>query len=196
MHIIREEEDFISAVIPSSSRGKHVIVLPHIGCTGERGEIEFGLVLEVPRLYKHRIGKHVHIDIEGERLDLGVVGSCTAFNNLSVLVAHGSSIHEDSQRILSIIVQMSGPQRIVILVGKLHDRSPELRKILLDKICQLVTGKDSFILDDAHLAPGLYDFGLHIPQGRITYKIGIVMKETCRPDHLPVAGTCHIHHLG
>ena len=83
----------------------------------------------------------------------------------------------------------------MIFIRKLYDRAAELRKILFDQICKLVTGKDCLILDDAYLTPGLNNLGIYVPKGCITQEICIVMEETCRSDNLSVAGAGNVHHL-
>ena len=175
MHIIGKEEKLPASVIPSSVGRKHIVILPCIGRKTECSQIEFGLINKFPRLDKYGIREHVHIILESELLDLRIICSVAALNDLSVLVTHGSAIHKHGHRVLGVIIQMPGPQRIMILVGKLNHRTSELSEILIDQICKIVTREYRLILKDAHLSPRINNLCLHIPQCGITYEICIVM---------------------
>ena len=90
---------------------------------------------------------------------------------------------------------MSGPQRIMILISQLDHRTSELSEVFIYKVSQLVTCQHGLLLEDAHITPGIDYVGLNIPISRITQKIGVIMKETCRTDYLSVACSLDIHHL-
>ena len=90
---------------------------------------------------------------------------------------------------------MSGPQCIIILVRQLDHRTSELGQILIDEICQFVARQHSLFLKNTHIAPGIDDFGLHIPIGCITKQICIIVQKAGRSYNLPVTRSFHIHHL-
>ena len=90
---------------------------------------------------------------------------------------------------------MTCPEGIVVLIGQLYNRAAELRKILVYKVSELVTGKDGLFLKHADITPGVYHLSIHIPIRSIAEKIGVVVKEPRRTYDLPVACAFYIHHL-
>ena len=195
MDIISKEEKLPASVIPSTIGGKHIVVLPDIGRKTEGGKIQIGLIHQFLCLDENRVREHIHIILKCEFLDLGIIRTVAAFDDLTILVTHSSSVHKHCHRVLRIIVQMPGPQRIMILVRKLYHRASELRKIIIDEILEIVAGQNGLLLKDADIAPGINYLGLHIPKSRITDEVGVVMKETCRAYDLSVSRAFHIHHL-
>jgi len=195
MDIIREKEKFLPFIIPSSGGRKHVHILPHVCRGGKGSKILFRLIYQSICLDEYRVGKHIHIVSKCEFLHFGLIHTATALYDLTVLIPHGTSMHKHSYRVLRIIIQMPGPQRVMILVSQLYGRAPELRQIHIDKICKLVTGKNRLILKYADIAPCVNDLRLHIPICSIAQKVGVIMKKTGRTDNLPVAGSIHIHKL-
>ena len=83
----------------------------------------------------------------------------------------------------------------VILVGKLHERASELRKVVVDEIGQLVTGEHGLLLKNLHVADGVEIFSVHAPKSRVTQKVGVVMKKTGRAYDLSVGTALHIDNL-
>ena len=196
MDLVSEEEHLSASVIPASVGRKHVLVLPHVCCRTECCEIEVRLINERPRLHEDGIGEHVHVIGECEGLYLGIICSVAAFDYLTVLVTHCTAFLEHGDRVFGIIVQMSGPQCIMILVSKLDNGTSEFGEVHIDEISKLVTGKDSLLLENANIAPCLDDLGLDIPQSRVAEQICAVMEKSCRTYDLSVACTGDVHHLG
>ena len=91
---------------------------------------------------------------------------------------------------------MPGSEGVMILISKLYDRAAELSEIIIHEIFEIVARKDGLFLKNAYIAPGIDNLRLHIPQSRVTDKIGIVMKETRRTYNLPVSGSLDIYQLG
>ena len=196
MDVIIEEEYLLSSVIPAAVGGKHVLVLPCICPLTECCKVVVRLIYQTVRLDEDRVCKHVHIVLECECAYLRVICSRAAFNDLAVLVPHGSSVHEDSHRVFCIIVQMSGPQGIMIFIGKLHDRTSELRKVQIYHVLKIITCQYCLFLKNAHVSPCIYDLALDIPKRGIADEVCVIVKEAGRAYDLSVTGSFHIHHLG
>ena len=146
MDIIVEEEDLAWPVVPAGVRRQHVLVPPGIGHVAEGGDSAPGIVDESGRLDEDRVGEHVDVVSKRKCLYLGVVGSGDALDDLAVLVLQGSAVLEDGNAVLGVIVEMAGPQHIVVLVLELDDRTAELGEILVYIVSQLVSGQDCLIL--------------------------------------------------
>ena len=112
----------------------------------EGGDSASGIVDESGRLDEDRVGEHVDVVSKRKCLYLGVVGSGDALDDLAVLVLQGSAVLEDGNAVLGVIVEMAGPQHVVVLVRELDDRTAELSEILVYLVSQLVSGQDSLIL--------------------------------------------------
>ena len=196
MDVILEKEYLLSSVIPAAVGGKHVLVLPCICPLTECCKVVVRLIYQTICLDEDRVCKHVHIVLECECAYLRVICSRAAFNDLAVLVPHGSSVHEDSHRVFCIIVQMSGPQGIMIFIGKLDHRASELRKILIYKILKIITCQNGLFLQNAHMSPRIDYLALDIPKSCIADEVCVVVEEAGRAYDLSVTGSFHIHHLG
>ena len=83
----------------------------------------------------------------------------------------------------------------MILIFQLDKCSSELGKIFINEICELVTCQNSLILKNADITPCIDEARIHIPQGCVTKKIGIVMKEAGRAYYLSVACSFNINQL-
>ena len=195
MDVLGEEKQFICPVIPTAVGGQHIVLMPGIRPETECSEILVGFIFETSGLHKDGIREHVHVIVEGKSLYLGIICSGPALDYLSVLVPHRAAIHKDSHGILRIIIKMAGTQGVVVLVGKLDNRSPELSKILIHQIRKFLTGQNGLVLKYAHIAPRLDDPGLHVPQCSVTQQVRVVVKESGRTFHFSETCTFHIYHL-
>ena len=188
-----EEEHLVRTVVPPGACRKHAAAPPDIGTRTEDGDVGLGVELQVVGLDEHRIGVHVDVSDEAEGRGLRIVGSEVALDDLAVLVAEGSPVAEDGDAVLGVVVQVLRPQGVLVLVLELHDAAPELCKVVIDEIVQLVTGQDCPVLDDADVSYGLDDVGVDIPQGSVAEQLGRVVLETGIAAGLPVADPEHLH---
>ncbi len=99
-------------------------------------------------------------------------------DDLSVFVTHGPSATEHGDTILGVIVQIRGPERVAVLVAKLHQRPPELCEILVYIIIQTLAAKHGVVLDDLDIAESVDHVLVHIPQRGVAYQQGGVVLET------------------
>ena len=86
-------------------------------------------------------------------------------------------------------------QGVMILIFKLDKRPSELSQVFIYQICQFVAGQDCLFLKNADITPRINDSRLDIPQSSITKEIRVIMKESCRTDHLTIASSLNIYHL-
>ena len=185
MHIVPEKEYLPASVIPACIRRKHIVLLPGIRPLPECGKAEVGFIFQGSRLDKYGICEHIHIFTERESLDLGIIRPFQALYDLAILVPHRASVVKHRDTVLCVIIQMPGPQRIVITVLQLHHISPEFSEIEIDLIDQPVARKHRPILDDAHIADSIYNLRVDVPHCGIAQKICIVMEKPGLADHLP-----------
>ena len=78
---------------------------------------------------------------------------------------------------------MPGTQRVALLVLELYQGSPELRKVVVDKVIQLFRGKDSLVLDDLYVSPAVDYLVLGVPKRRVADEVSAVVQES-RSDSL------------
>ena len=102
---------------------------------------------------------------------------------------------EDSEGVLCVIVQISGPERIMILVLQLNQCTSELCEVIIYDISKLLAGEYCLFLKDADISPCFDNPGLYIPEGCVTKEISVIVKKSRRSHHLSVAGTLDVHHL-
>ena len=75
MHIPLEEEGLLHALIPSAVGRKHVVILPEIYPLGEDGAADAGFVIDAAAADEDGIREHVHIVLELEIPQFGIVGA-------------------------------------------------------------------------------------------------------------------------
>ena len=196
MDAAAEEEQFPAPVIPAVVRRKHVIVLPHVGSVAEIGGGKVGPVFQAGCLDEGGIQIHVHLVVENEQVGLGIVGAVEAFDYLAVFVAHRCAVLEDGHRILCIVVQIAGTQGVVVLVLELHQITTEASHVVVHHILKRCARKPRAVLDYAHMADGVDNVGVHVPQGRVAEKVGVVMEKARRTHHLSVALAIFLDKLG
>ena len=129
-------------------------------------------------------------------MGLGVVGAVEALDNLTVLVFHRGSVLEDCDGILGVVVEVVGPQRVLVLVFELDQRAAELRHILVHHILQGLAPEGCPVLDDAYVTYRIDDVGVDIPESRVAKQVRIVMEEPRRAHDLPVTLAPDFHNLG
>ena len=88
MDIVRKEEKFFRTVVPATVGRKHIVFLPRIGSEPECSKIPVRFIHQLPGLDKNGVGEHIDIILEGELLDLRIICSVAALDDLSILVAH------------------------------------------------------------------------------------------------------------
>ena len=185
MHVPREKEHFPAPVIPSVVRRQHIVILPGIRPPPECRETEVRLVFQMGCLDEDGVREHVHVPGESESFQLGIVGSVIALDDLPVFVPHSPTAAENCHAVLCVVVQMPGPQRVVILIGQLDDLSTEPGKVLVNQINETLAGEHSAVLDYADIANRVNDPRVNIPKGCVTVEIGVVVKKLSMSGHLP-----------
>ena len=65
----------------------------------------------------------------------------------------------------------------MLLVFHLDQGAAGLDEVLVDEVVHLVGGEDGAFLHHPHIAPGVDDAGVHIPEGGIADEIGVVVEE-------------------
>ena len=178
MDISGEEELLSRPVIHSGVCGEHLVVLPGIYWGIESGQLQIRVERHIIRPHENGIHVHIHAADELERLDLGIVCSVRAFYDLPVLVPHRGSVLEYGHGVLGIVVQVSGPERVVVLVLQLHHASAELRPVLVHEVIQFVTAKDGLVLEDLYVAVRIDQGCVHVPDGGVAYKVCVIVKES------------------
>ena len=196
MNIVPEKEHLIIPVIPSAVCRQHILILPGVGIEAEGRKILRRVICQGVSLDKYRVCEHVHLILECELLQFGIICSIHTLDYLSILVTHRTTLAEHCHRVLGVIVKMTGTERIVILVSQLDYRTSELSQVGIYQISELVTLENGLLLKDAHMSPRLDHTGVDIPKSRITKKVCIIMKETRRSDNLSVTVALDVNHLG
>ena len=191
-----EEEDLAQAVIPAAIGREHVVLLPGEGFVPERSHVVPGIIDQFGGFHEHRIREHVHPFGKGKQLGFGIVGSGLAFDNLPVLVPHGSAVAENGHGVTGVIIQIMRSQRVPVLVLQLDERAAELCQVFINQIIQFVAGKNGLVLDDLYIADGIDDLVVHVPKRRVTKQVGIVVQETRRSNHLSVTDPVNFQQLG
>ena len=190
------EGEFINVSLIEASLGReHVVVLPGIGAGAERGTVGFGVVAEKIRLHEHRVRVHVDIVRERERAELGEIRPFDTLDDLAVLVTQGSSATENRDTVLRVVVQIPCPERVAVLVPKLHQRASELREVLVDQVIQTLAAEHRAVLDDLDIAEGVDHIRVDVPQGGVTDQQGRVVLKTRVPQGLAVLDTIFINLL-
>ena len=182
-----EEEQFPSAVVPAVVRREHVVALPHVGPVAEIGRVEVRAVFQAGGLDEDGVGEHVHLVVEDEQAGLGVIGAELALDDLAVLVPHRRPVLENGDGILGVVVQVAGPQGVLVLVFQLDQRSAELGHVLVHDILEGLAGQLGPVLDDADVADGVADVRVDVPEGRVAEQVGVVVEEAGGAHHLAPA---------
>ena len=73
---------------------------------------------------------------------------------------------------------MTGPERIIVLIPKLHHVPAEFGKVIVYPVYHPLAFKLGLVLDDPDIAYRLYNTGIDIPESRIAEKVCIVVKES------------------
>ncbi len=184
VHVVPEEEHLPVTVVPPGLRREHALVLPRVGGPPESGQADVGFVLEVGCLHEDGVREHVHVIRECEELDLGVIGSLDALDELPVLVPHGSTVVEDGHAVLRVVVEVGCSQNVVVGVLQLHQDAAELGQVIVDVVDHLVARQDGPLLDDAHIAHRVDHLRVDVPQRGVAEHVGVVVHEFRRSDDL------------
>ena len=195
MDVAVEKEGLPLPVIPSVVGIKHVVVLPCAGLGAEGSPILIGVVFQPGGLDEDGVGVHVHLFGEGEQLDLRIIGACDALYHLAGLVPHGAPVEETGDAVPGVVIQETCSQRVPVLVLELDQGAAELGKVLVYDIIQAVALEDGTVLDDLDVPPGLDEFRVHVPHGRVAEKVGVVVEEPCRSGDLPVCNPTLVDQL-
>ena len=187
MHVAAEEEELPAAVVPAVVGAEHFIVLPHVGGKAEVGGGKVAAVLQAGGFHKGGVQVHVHLVVEHEQVGFGVIGAVQALDDLSVFVPHGAAVLEDGHGVLCVVVQVARTEGIVVFVFQLHQGTPESGHVVVHYVLQGFAAQLRLVLDNAHMAHGVDDVGVDVPQGGIAQQVGVVVQEAGRPDDLAVA---------
>ena len=196
MHLAGEEEQFFIALVPSGIGRKHVVLFPRIGIEAEQRLALRRRILQLGRLDEHRVGEHIDVMLEDELLYLGVVTAPEALYDLPVLVPHGTALLEDRDAVLGVVIKIGGPQGIVVLVLELNYAAAELGEVVVDEVVEIVACQFGLVLEDLDVTGGLDKAAVHIPQGRVTDEIGVVVQEFGGAENLAVGNAALDDHLG
>ncbi len=119
-----------------------------------------------------------------------------ALDYLSVGTAHGGSSTEHGHAVLGIVVQDFRTQHVLLLVPKLHESAPELRKVVIHKIIQLVAGQLRVTLQETDMPHTVDYVGVLAPYGTVGDEVGAVVQKSRvnRPPHeiIPFLGLLYI----
>ena len=196
MYLFPEHEKLLLAVVPAVIGTEHFVVLPHVRVESEPCGGKVAAVLQAGGFDEGGVHVHVHLVIENEQLGLGVVGAQEALYHLPVLVPHGPAVLENCHGVLGVVVKVPGAKSVVVLVYKLHKVSAETRQVLVHYILQRIAGKGGAVLDYSHVPNCVNYIGAYVPISGVAEKVGVVMKELCRPRHLPEALPVLFQELG
>ena len=177
MHHAVEEEGLLQALVPSAVGRKHVVVLPEIYLLREHRAAISGFIVDAVAFDEDGVREHVHIVLELEESLLGIVGAVRTLDYLPVLVLHGRPAREECEGVLGIVVQEVGAEGVVVLVLQLHQCSARLDEVFVDDVVHLVGGEDGALLHHPHVAPGIDNPGIHVPEGRVADEVGVVVEE-------------------
>ena len=186
MHTVGKEEQFPRPVVPAGVGRKHVVFFPGIGPAAEGGETPVGIVGQAGRLDEDRVGEHVDIVRESEQLDLRVIGTRLALNDLAILVLHGATALEHGDAVPGVVIQVTGAEHVVVLVFQLDECPAEFSQVPVDIISKVVTRQDGLVLEDLDMANGLDQLLVNPPVSGVADQIGIVVQETGRAGDPPV----------
>ena len=194
MHAAVEEEGLLQTLVPAPVGRKHAVVLPEIYPFREDGAAVLRLVVDAAAADEDGVGEHVHVGLELEIPQLGIVGTVRTLDDLPVLVFHRSAAGEVCQGVPGVIVEIVGAEGVVVFVFQLHQSTAGLDEIVVDHVVHLVRGEDGALLHHADVAPGVDYLGIHVPEGRIADKVGVVVEEG-RVDGLAVASAALVDQL-
>ena len=172
-----EEEGLLQALVPAAVGGEHIVVLPEIYPLRETGPAGARFVVDAAAADEDGIREHIHVVAEFEQAALGIIGAVGALDDLPVLVFHRTAAGEEGQGIPGIVVEIVGAEGVVVLVLELHQRSAGLDEVVVDDVVHLVGGEYGPLLHDAHVAPGVDDAGIHVPEGGVADEVGVVVEE-------------------
>ena len=196
MHLAAEEEQLAGAVVPAVVGAQHLLVLPHVRAVAKIGGGKVAAVFQAGSLDEGGVQVHVHLVVEHEEVGLGVIGSVEAFDNLAVLVPHGAAAGENGHGVLGVVVQVTGAEGVVVRVFQLHQVSAELGHVVVHHVLQGVGRQLGVLLDNLHMAGGVDNVGLDIPEGRVAEEIGVVVQEFGGAHHLAEALSVLLDELG
>ena len=192
MDVFCESEQLRRPIVGSRIGSQHIIPSPGIGSGSEHSHRSLSVVVKGIRLDEHRIGVHVDIFVKPEKLDLGVVTTHVTLDYLAILVPERATIPENGHTIFCVVVQVGGPEGILLLILKLDQRSAELSQAAADVIIEFVTRQGSVILKNAHMTDGLDNLPVNIPVGSVAEQFRGVMLETHIPDRPAETMPTHI----
>ena len=192
---IEEAEYFVLPVVGALAGGKHVGTAPDIDPVVEFGQALVAVIGQVLGLDEDRIRKHVDVAVKVENLGFGIVGPVPAFDQLAVFVAHRAPALEDGDGVFGVVIQIAGAQGVEIFVLQLDHGAPELGQVVVDVVVQFLAAEYGFVLKDADMAESLYDVDVHVPIGRVTDQIGLVVKESRRTDDFAVVAVILLDEL-
>ena len=187
MYVAAKEKELPPAIVPAIVGTEHFVVLPHIrGKAKVRGG-KVTAVLQTGCFYKGGVQVHVHLVVEHEQVGLGIIGAVQALDDLPVFVPHGAAVLENSHGVLGVVVQVARTEGIVVFVFQLHQGTPEAGHVVVHHVLQGFAAQLCLILDNAHVAHGVNDVGIDVPQGGVAQQVRVVVQETGRSDDFAVA---------
>ena len=185
--ILHEGEYLLCMLVPSRLCGEHVVIPPGVGIRAENGYLGACVVVKRIGLDEHRIGVHVDIAQEAELPDLGIVGTLVALDDLAILVPHRRTELEGGETVLCVVVQVMGPEGVLVLVLQLHQGTAELGKVVIDEIVQFVAAQYGPVLDDLDMAVAADYILVDVPDGRVAQELGRIVFEAGIAQRLAVA---------
>ena len=194
MHLPGKEERLFRAQVPSPAGRHHVPVFPEIYGSVEHGPVRRGLVVQDLCPDEDAVGVHVHVVDEREYLRPRIVSAFGAFDYLPFAVAHGASFRECRDGVPGVVVEEMGAEGVVLAVFKLDYAAAALHKVFLHQVIHLLAGEDGLVLHHLHVAPGVDDLLVHMPDGRIADKVCAVVHEG-GVDGAPRGVPVHFHQL-
>ena len=186
MDFAPEEKDFTHSVVPALFGRKQALLVPGIDAPREFSQVGVAVVKQLRSLDKHGVREHIHVLREGEQLYLGFVLAVYALDNLPCVVAHCTAVHKNGHGILGVVVKVAGAEHISLLVFQLDEGSPELGKVFIYEICELVAGKAGVVLDYADVPDTVDNRRIHVPECSVAEEISVVVQKARRPRYLAV----------
>ena len=186
MHTAPEEEELAAAVVETVVGAQHLVVLPHVRGKAKVGGGKVAPVLQARGFHKGGVQVHVHLVVEHEQVGLGVIGAVQALDELPVFVAHGAAVLENGDGVLGVVVQIARAEDVVVFVFQLHQGTPEAGHVVIHHVLQGFTAQLRLVLDNPHVAHGVDNVGVHVPQGGVAQQVGVVVQETGRAYYLAV----------
>ena len=196
MHVVVEQEQFIRAAVPAAVGTEHLVILPHVRAIAEPRGGQVTAVLQARGFHEGGVHVHVHVVVEHEQLRPGIIAPVQALDHLAVFVAHGGAVLENGHGVLCVVIQPAGAEGVFVSVFQLHQVAAETRQVFLHHILEGFTAQLGIPLDNADVARGVNDAGIHVPKGRIAEQIGVVMEKAGRPHHLSERLPVHFQQLG